>query len=148
MRFLLLAGAVSVLSAIVPTTATAADGWTFNAFRNPSIGLEYRRGALSTHAGYYTTILRDPGDAPGRASGFWRTGVTVWWQERAYASLSHLRGLDGQRRGEDFAIAEVGLQYEVWDGALFRLGVAAIPAAHGFKRKINPTPGLSLRLAL
>ena len=148
MRSMLTVGAFLVLSSIVPRPAQAADGWTFNAFRNPSIGVEYRRGALSTHAGYYTTILRDPGDASSEASGFWRTGVTLWWEERAYASLSHLRGLDGQRRGKDFAMAEVGLQFEPWNDVLLRVGVAAIPAAHGFKRKVNPTPGISVRVPL
>ncbi len=131
-----------------PAPAAAADGWTLNTFRNPSVGLEYRRGAVSVHSGYYTTILRDPGDADSEASGFWRTGVTGWWGERAYASMSHLRALDGQRRGRDFVIVEAGLQFEPRQGLKLRLGVALIPGAKGFERKVNPTPGIGLALPL
>ncbi len=135
--------------ATLPTApAAAADGWTLNTFRNPSVGLEYRRGAVSVHSGYYTTILRNPGDADSEPSGFWRTGATLWWGERAYASLSHLRGLDGQRRSRDFAIVEAGVQFEPRDGLKLRLGLALIPASQGFERKLNPTPGVSLALPL
>ncbi len=139
---------VALLGLLATTPATAADGWTFNTFRNPSIGLERRQGAWSVHSGYYTTILRDAGDARSEASGFWRTGVTAWWGERAYASLSHLRGLDGRRQGRDFAIVEAGWQFEPRDGLKLRMGLALIPAAHGFEHKLNPTPGLSLALPL
>jgi hypothetical protein len=128
--------------------AQAGDGWTVNAFRNPSVGLEYRHGALSVHSGYYTTILRDAGAARSEASGFARTGVTLWLGDRWYASLSHLRGLDGARDGRDFAIAEAGVQFTPWSDVHLRLGVAVIPAAHGFARKVNPTPGLSLGFTL
>ncbi len=127
--------------------------------KRPTAGLSTpfatRRSGWSTGAGRCPPTrattppsCATPGDARSEASGFWRTGVTLWWEERAYASVSHLRGLDGQRRGKDFAMAEVGLQFEPWNDVLLRIGVAAIPAAHGFKRKVNPTPGLSVRVPL
>ncbi len=149
MRPILFATLLATTLAVLPAApASAADGWTLNTFRNPSVGLEVRRGAWSVHSGYYTTILRDPGDAESEPSGFWRSGVTAWWGERAYASLSHLRALDGQRRGRDFAIVEAGLQFEPRAGLKLRLGLALIPAAQGFERKLNPTPGVSLALPL
>lgn len=143
-----LALALGLAGTIGAAGPAAAGEWSFNTFRNPSIGVEYRDGALSYHAGYYTTILRDPGSRRSEASGFSRLGVTFWLDDRWYASLSHLRGLDGPRDGRDFAIVEAGYQHRLGDTVSVRLGVAVIPAAHGFRTKVNPTPGLSLRVPL
>lgn len=128
-----------------PGGASAGDLY-LNGFRNPSIGPEYRVGNVSLHVGYYTTILSDEDDSGDDAQGFVRSGVTLWHGERWYASLSHLYGLDGPREKKHFAIAEVGVQFIVWSHVALRLGVAVIPAANGFDTKVNPTPGISLRL--
>lgn len=138
----------TALALLMASPLAAAGDWSVNTFRNPSIGIEYRSGDYSFHTGYYTTILRDRGDAAGEASGFIRTGVTRWIDDRYYVSLSHLRGVDGARDGRDFAIVDAGVQFRPWPRVGVRLGVALIPAAHGFARKVNPTPGVNIEVPL
>lgn len=45
-----------------------------NGFRNPSIGLEYRKNHVSVHAGYYITALE-----AGITTKFFKAGVTTWF---------------------------------------------------------------------
>ena len=116
-----------------------------NAFRNPSIGLEYRYRALSVHAGYYPTNFTS-----GRTTSFLKTGLTAWFLpagRRAnpssfYASLAYLRGLDREYENKNGAAVDVGFRWMVWRGLNLRLGVLALKAP-GESLKINPTPGIS-----
>jgi len=45
-----------------------------NAFRNPSIGLEYQRKQVSIHAGYYPTNFES-----GFTTEFLKAGITYWF---------------------------------------------------------------------
>ncbi|WP_338870125.1 hypothetical protein WBJ53_21925 [Spirosoma sp. SC4-14] len=118
---------------------------TINAFRNPSIGLEYRRNHVSVHAGYYITAL-----TAGVTTKFAKTGVTYWFlavnrrenPSSFYASASYLRGLNLEYKDQNAFSAEVGFRWMVWQGLNIRLGVLAL-AAEGKEVRINPTPGIS-----
>lgn len=116
-----------------------------NAFRNPSIGLEYRRSQVSIHAGYYITAL-----TPGVTTKFAKTGLTYWFlpvgqrenPSSFYASVSYLRGLNLEYKNQNAASAEIGFRWMVWRGLNVRLGIIALASA-GKDLKINPTPGIS-----
>lgn len=118
---------------------------SINAFRNPSIGLEYRRDRVSVHAGYYVTAL-----TPNITTKFAKTGLTYWFlpvgqhenPSSFYASVSYLRGLNLEYEHQNAASAEVGFRWMVWRGLNLRLGVIAL-ASTGKDVKINPTPGIS-----
>ncbi|WP_375448054.1 DUF4267 domain-containing protein [uncultured Fibrella sp.] len=116
-----------------------------NAFRAPSIGLEYRHRAVSIHGGYYLTNL-----TPNVTTRFVKVGLTGWFlpvgqrenPSSFYASLSYLRGLNLDYELQNAASAEVGFRWMVWRGLNLRLGAIAL-AAEGKDLKINPTPGIS-----
>ncbi len=69
---------------------------SINAFRNPSIGLEYHRKQVSIHAGYYPTNF-----TTGVTTEFLKAGVTYWllpWGKKEipssfYIGSSYLLGL-------------------------------------------------------
>ena len=123
---------------------------SINGFRNPSIGLEYRKNHLSVHAGYYLTNFTS-----GETTRFIKTGITYWFlpvdkkeiPSSFYAGASYLRGLSREYNGENAFAAEVGFRWIVWKGINLRLGVIAI-AARGKDLKINPTPGISYSFRL
>ncbi len=46
---------------------------SINGFRAPSIGLEFRYGLVSVHAGYYLTAFS------GVTTNFIKTGFTAWF---------------------------------------------------------------------
>jgi hypothetical protein len=118
---------------------------SINGFRNPSIGLEYRRSHVSVHAGYYPTNF-----SAGVTTSFIRTGLTYWFlpvgkrpnPSSFYASASYVRGLDRDYAGKNGLMGEVGFRWIVWKGLNLRIGVAALTAP-GESLKINPTPGIS-----
>jgi hypothetical protein len=119
--------------------------FSINGFRNPSIGLEYRRGPVSAHAGYYVTSF-----TAGITTQFAKTGLTYWFlpvgqrenPSSFYASVSYLRGLNRDYERQNAASAEVGFRWMVWRELNLRLGVIAL-ASDGKDLKINPTPGIS-----
>lgn len=119
--------------------------FSINGFRNPSIGVEYRYHQMSVHAGYYTTAFKS-----GEYTNFYKTGVTYYYMpvgkkenpSSFYSSLSYAKGINGDYKDKDAAIAEVGFRWMVWKGLNLRLGVAAL-SAHGESVKVNPTPGIS-----
>jgi hypothetical protein len=45
-----------------------------NAFRNPSVGAEFRIRRMSVHAGYYPTAFK-----AGENTNFFKAGVTYWF---------------------------------------------------------------------
>lgn len=118
---------------------------SINAFRNPSIGLEYRRSHVSVHAGYYVTAF-----TPGVTTRFAKTGLTYWFlpvgqrenPSSFYASVSYLRGMNLDYEKQNSVAAEVGFRWMVWRGLNLRLGVIALTSS-GKDLKINPTPGIS-----
>lgn len=119
--------------------------FSVNGFRNPSIGLEYRRNHVSVHAGYYITNL-----TPNLTTQFTKTGLTYYFlpvgqrenPSSFYASVSYLRGLNREYEHQNAGSAEVGFRWMVWQGLNLRLGVIAL-ASEGKDVKINPTPGIS-----
>ena len=118
---------------------------SINGFRNPSIGLEYRRNHVSVHAGYYPTNF-----TAGVTTSFIRTGLTYWFlpvgkrpnPSSFYASASYVRGLDRDYEGKNGLMGEAVFRWMVWKGLNLRIGVAALTAP-GESLKINPTPGIS-----
>ena len=117
---------------------------SINAFRNPSIGLEYRYKSVSIHGGYYITSFD-----PGITTKFIKVGATLWFlpvghQENPssfYAQLSYLRGLNREYEDKNGASVDVGFRWMVWQGLNLRIGVVAL-AAEGQSLKINPTPSI------
>jgi hypothetical protein len=116
-----------------------------NAFRNPSIGLEYQRKQLSIHGGYYLTNFES-----GVTTKFIRAGVTYWVlplgkkdiPSSFYVSASYLRGLSRAYKDDSAIGVEVGFRWYIWKGLNLRIGVIAL-AADGKDVKINPTPSIS-----
>lgn len=118
---------------------------SLNAFRNPSIGLEYHRKQVSVHGGYYVTNF-----ASGVTTEFLKAGATYWFLPRGkqdvpsslYIGSSYLRGLTREYKSQNAVAFEAGVRFVVWKGLNFRLGVIAL-AAEGKSLKINPTPSIS-----
>ncbi len=118
---------------------------SINAFRNPSIGLEYHRNQVSVHAGYYLTNFTS-----GVTTEFAKVGVSYWflpWGKQEvpsslYAGTSYLRGLTREYKQENAAALEIGARFTIYKGLNFRLGAIAL-YADGKDVKINPNPSLS-----
>ncbi|MGA0555205.1 hypothetical protein ACO2Q8_01030 [Larkinella sp. VNQ87] len=141
---------------LISGTATHAQGrfsdheLSINAFRNPSIGLEYRFRQLSVHAGYYPTIVSQNRDGVNETTSFFRTGLTLWFlpigrkpnPSSFYTSLSYVRGLDRSYRNDNGLLADAGFRWMVWKGLNLRLGGAVLMSPN-HDVKVNPTPGLS-----
>jgi hypothetical protein len=118
---------------------------SINAFRNPSIGLEYHRKQVSVHGGYYVTNFES-----GVTTEFLKAGVSYWflpWGKQEvpsslYIGSSYLRGLTRDYKDQNAVAFEAGARFVVWKGLNFRLGVIAL-AAEGQSLKINPTPSIN-----
>ncbi|MBP6427407.1 MAG: hypothetical protein KA430_07460 [Bacteroidia bacterium] len=116
-----------------------------NGFRNPSIGLEYRKNHVSVHAGYYITALE-----AGITTKFFKSGVTTWFlpvgkkenPSSFYAGASYLRGINLDYEKTNALGLEAGFRWMVWEGLNLRIGAIAL-VAEGHDVKINPTPGIS-----
>lgn len=118
---------------------------SINAFRNPSIGLEYQRKQFSIHAGYYLTNFKS-----GVTTEFLKTGLTYWFlpvDKKAmpssfYAGVSYLRGMTREYKDKNALGIEAGFRWYAWKGLNLRIGVIAL-AAKEESWKINPTPSIS-----
>lgn len=135
---------------VVSNTGFAQDKFpkntiSINAFRNPSIGIEYQRKQISVHGGYYVTNFES-----GITTEFLKTGVTYWFlpvdqkemPSSFYAGTSYLRGLTRKYKDQNAFAVEAGFRWYAWKGLNFRLGVIAL-TAEGQSLKINPTPSIS-----
>lgn len=115
-----------------------------NAFRNPSIGAEYRFRTVSVHAGYYPTNFES-----NVTTEFIRAGLSYWFlpvgkrenPSSFYASASYARGLTRDYKDKNAFMPEVGFRWMVYKGLNVRLGIAGL-AAEGETFKVNPTPGI------
>lgn len=122
---------------------------SINAFRNPSIGLEYQRKQLSVHAGYYPTNFES-----GVTTEFLKAGLSYWFlpvdnkpmPSSFYGGLSYLRGLTRDYQDANAVGMEAGFRWYVWKGLNVRIGVIAL-AADGQDIQINPTPSISYSFA-
>ncbi|GAB3936499.1 hypothetical protein [Larkinella terrae] len=123
---------------------------SINAFRNPSIGLEFRHRQLSIHAGYYPTAVSKNSEGSPQTTSFFRTGVSLWFlpvgrkenPSSFYTSLSYVRGLDRTYKNENGLMVDGGFRWMIWKGLNARIG-AAVLAAPNHTIKLNPTGGLS-----
>ncbi|WP_298148848.1 hypothetical protein [Flavobacterium sp.] len=115
-----------------------------NAFRNPSVGLEYQKKQFSVHVGYYPTNFES-----GVTTEFVKSGVTYWFlatdkkdvPSSFYSGLSYLRGTSRDYKDVNAIGLEAGFRWYVWSGLNLRLGVIAL-AADGKDLQINPTPSI------
>jgi hypothetical protein len=135
---------------VVSSTAFAQDKFpkntiSINAFRNPSIGLEYQHKQISIHGGYYLTNFES-----GITTRFLKTGVTYWFlpvgkkeiPSSFYVGANYLRGLSRDYENKNALGLEAGFRWYVWKGLNLRIGVIAL-ASEGQDLKINPTPSIS-----
>ena len=141
---------ILALMIVVSITAFAQDKLpkntiSINAFRNPSIGLEYQRKQISIHGGYYLTNFES-----GITTRFLKTGVTYWFlpigkkeiPSSFYVGANYLRGLSRDYENKNALGLEAGFRWYVWKGINLRIGVIAL-ASEGQDLKINPTPSIS-----
>jgi hypothetical protein len=136
---------VLVSSSAFSQSKFSKNEFSINGFRNPSIGLEYRRQHVSIHAGYYTTAFKS-----GEYTNFVKTGLSYWFlpvdkkeiPSSFYAGVSYMRGLTRAYKDKNAVAMEAGFRWMIWKGLNVRLGAIAV-AAKGQDVKINPTPGIS-----
>lgn len=118
---------------------------SINGYRNPSVGLEYRYGPVSVHAGYYPTALE-----AGENTNFFKTGVTAWFlpigqrqnPSSFYAGINYLRGYTRDYKGKNAMGMEAGFRWMAWKGLNVRIGIIAV-ASEGQSLKVNPASGIS-----
>ena len=121
-----------------------------NGFRNPSIGIEYRIGQSSAHAGYYTTAFKK-----SEYTNFVKVGYTFWFfpsgkgelPSAFYSGASYMRGLNRDYQGKDAMGVELGYRWMVWKGLNLRIGAIGV-TAKDLSFKISPTPGISYSFKL
>jgi hypothetical protein len=122
---------------------------SINGFRNPSIGLEYRKGQHSIHGGYYVTNFE-----PNITTRFYKFGTSYWFlpsdlsfdqsgnPSSFYAGISYGNGINLEYENKSALMIESGYRWFIWRGLNFRLGVIGL-YAQGESAKLNPTPGIS-----
>ncbi len=118
---------------------------SINAFRNPSIGLEYQYKRISIHAGYYPTNFES-----GVTTEFLKAGLTYWFlpidkkeiPSSFYSGLSYLRGLTRNYEDKNALGIEAGFRWYIWKGLNLRIGGIAL-VTESEDLKINPTPSIS-----
>jgi hypothetical protein len=120
---------------------------SINAFRNPSIGLEYRFHQVSIHLGYYVTNFE-----PNVTTQFLKAGLSYWFlpmriaeakhPSSFYVQASYLRGLNLEYENANALALDVGFRWMIWEGLQLRLGVTEL-ADPDRSLKINPTPSLN-----
>lgn len=142
---LLLASMIVLTSVAFAQDKFPKNTLSINAFRNPSIGLEYQRKQVSVHAGYYITAFES-----GVTTKFLKAGITYWFlplgkkeiPSSFYAGASYLRGINLDYKNENAVAIEVGFRWMVWKGLNLRIGAIGV-AAKGHDFKINPTPSIN-----
>ncbi len=139
-------GFIMISLALMPV-AQAGDLF-LNFFRNPSIGVEYRIKYISTHTGLYTTAISKDENDNYVSTEFIRTGISIWPTKNIYVSVSHLYGLTRDWKDKTGSIYDAGVEFLVWDERVaLRLGIGVIPS-NEYGTKVNPTPGIGLRIPL
>lgn len=145
MKYFIFFSLLFVSTAAFSQSRFSKQEFSLNGFRNPSIGLEYRRGLVSVHAGYYITALE-----PGVTTKFTKVGLTTWFlpigkrqnPSSFYAGASYLRGLNLEYKQQNALGLEAGFRWVIWKGINFRIGGIAL-VAKDHRTQINPTPGIS-----
>lgn len=145
MKQLIIVLLVSISTSALAQSKFSKNEFSVNAFRNPSIGVEYRHRNISVHAGYYITAFEK-----GTTTQFVKTGATAWFlpvgkrnnPSSFYAGVSYLRGINLEYKNENAVGVEAGFRWMVWKGLNLRIGAIGV-AAKDHSLKINPTPGVS-----
>jgi hypothetical protein len=141
---------IIILLILIVSTSAYSQGrfskneFSINAFRAPSIGVEFRFHQFSVHAGYYLTAFS------GVTNNFAKAGATYWFLPSGkkenpssfYAGASYLRGLDSAYKDKNALGIEAGFRWMIWKGLNLRIGVIAV-AAEGESLKFNPAGGIS-----
>lgn len=134
-----------------------------NGFRAPSMGLEYRLGMVSVHAGAYPTIIDDEQlHGEGGTTWFAKAGLSLWFlpvpimgNERSsfYAGASYLNDFDARGWGHSAQI-EGGFRWVIHEGLFLRLGASALyspgrscTTENCATVKVRPNPGLGWAIA-
>lgn len=134
--------------ALAESRSSTPQELNLNLFRNPSIGLEYRRGAVAVHGGVYPTVISQDAAGSNETTWFVRAGLSTFFLGHSfngqrpsefYLSGSYLHGLN-LGRGHA-ALVETGYRWMVWQGINLRLGVAVL-LERGRDVEVNPTPGI------
>jgi hypothetical protein len=164
-----------VASAVEPADSTEPDHGSaaysavrgqellLNGFRAPSMGLEYRRGMLSVHAGAYPTIINERESVADGTTWFAKAGVSVWFlpirmmgNERSsfYAGASYVKNIDSENWGHGGQL-EAGFRWVIYRGAFLRLGASALyapgrhcPVGDCATVKVRPNPGIGFALPI
>lgn len=122
---------------------------SFNGFRNPSIGLEYRKNQFSVHGGYYVTNFEE-----NITTRFYKVGGSYWFFRKDfsfdqsgnpssfYIGASYGSGINLEYKGKDTFMMETGYKWYVWRGLNFRLGIIGL-FANEESAKLNPTPSIN-----
>lgn len=145
MKQLIFAAALLISGTAFAQSKFSTNELSINAFRNPSIGLEYCHSHVSVHAGYYTTAFES-----GEYTNFAKTGLTYWFlpvdkkeiPSSFYAGASYMRGLTRSYKDKNAVAMEAGFRRMIWKGLNVRVGAIAVAAKEQDVR-INPTPGIS-----
>lgn len=136
---------VLITTQVIGQNRLSKQEFSINGFRNPSIGLEYRFGGVSMHAGYYPTAFES-----GENTSFFKAGASFWFlpvgkrenPSSFYAGASYLRGFNREYEDKNAVGVEAGFRWMIWKGLNFRIGGIAL-AAKGESLMVNPTPGIS-----
>ncbi len=125
---------------------------SLNGFRNPSIGLEYRKNQYSIHGGYYVTNFEE-----GVTTRFYKVGGSYWFFPKDfsldqsgnpsafYIGASYGSGINLDYKGKDTFMMETGYKWFIWKGLNFRIGLIGL-FANEESAKLNPTPSISYSL--
>ena len=143
---------LSLQAQAVPISLPAArppqGGLYLTAFRSPSTGLEYRRGALAVNAGWYPTIIKADGQTESENTNFVRIGFSAYLRSHGitpFISPGLLLSLDDD--WDNGIITEAGVRFPVARWLALRGGVGVITSFDGEVR-VNPTVGFDIRLGL
>jgi hypothetical protein len=152
-RITILAAFALAFAASGQARANPLDGYreqeiNVNAFRSPSMGVEYKAGFASVHVGMYPTVISKDQFGHNRTTWFFKAGFTFYpypvsiLEQRPsspYFSIAYVRGLQhGFRNG---VMTDVGFRWIAYKGLDLRLGVGLLQSPPNGIR-INPTPGI------
>lgn len=133
-----------------------------NAFRGPSMGLEFKHENWGLHLGLYPTILDQNAAGQARTTWFLRSGLNYYhglWQDPfwgeggLYGGVSLMQGINNAWNVSESAtqgsgvMGDIGVRWRFLPQLEARLGVALLVGFDG-RMAVNPTPGISCVFAL
>lgn len=94
---------------------------SINGFRNPSIGVEYRKDQFSIHGGYYVTNFE-----PNITTRFYKFGTSYWFlpsdlsfdhsgnPSSFYIGVSYGNGINLEYENKSALMVESGYRWFIW----------------------------------